>query len=264
VDNEKNMKWSIFVALVASFVGSLAAVSNAMADIAVVPSTASATEGNNNSVVPFHTGARTNQYQMTNAAMGGLAVGSVITGVQFRLDGGGASSPAAAITWADYEITIAKAANAIGSMSTTLASNMVSPVLVMDGSFTLAAASFSGTGSPRDFGAVVLFDTGYTYTGGDLVMLLTHTDGTPGSFPTVDAIQTDAAGTGGIRALATPTAFQAASADNTAFRMPVMQFVYTTAAVPEASSWLLMGVVAVGACVVQYLRRLRASEKVAA
>lgn len=197
----------------------------------VVPSSASAFEGNNNSVVPFNSGARTNQYQMTSAALGGLPVGSIITGVQFRLDGGASTAPGSTASWTDYEISLAEAANAINSMSSTLASNMVNPVLVKDGAFTLPANSLPGTGTPRDFGGTIMFDSSYTYLGGDLVLLLTHSSGSAG--PTVDGITTDTAGTGGIRALATPVGFRMPTADNTAFRFPVMQFVV---AVPEPAS----------------------------
>lgn len=226
----------------AMILGLLCTAPSANATLVVVPSSASASEGNSTSVVPLNTGARTNQYQMTNAAMGGLPIGVSITGVQFRLDGTQAAGPSAAITWSDYEITLAKATNSIGGMSATLASNMNSPVLVKDGAFTLTAGSLPGTGSPRAFGGTIVFDTPYLYSGGDLVMLLTHTNGTGGATPTVDGIQTDALGTGGIRALSTAIAFQATTADNTAFRIPVMQFTYTVASIPEPNGWLLMGV----------------------
>lgn len=211
---------------------------DATAVVVVTPSASTSTEGNSNSVVPFNTGARTNQYQMTNAALGSLPVGAIITAVQFRLEGGQSGGPSAAITWSDYEITFAKAANSIGSMSASLASNMVNPVLVKDGSFTLAANSLPGSGSPRNFGGTIVFDTPYTYQGGDLVMLLTHNNAASGTTPTLDAVQTDASGTGGIRALATPVGFQQPTADNTAFRFPVMEFTYT---IPEPSAFAMLG-----------------------
>jgi hypothetical protein len=224
---------------------------SAIAATVVVPFSSAATEGNNNSVVPYNTGARTNQYQMTNAAMGGLPVGAVISGIQFRLDGGGAAAPAASISWSDYEITLSQAANAIGSMSNTLASNMQNPVKVVDGSYTLAGNSLPGTGTPRTFGAILPFAVNYTYQGGDLVLLLTHTNSTgAGTTPTLDAIQTDTSGTGGIRALSTPVGFQSPTADNNAFRFPVFQLVYM---VPEPASFSLLAIT--GASMLLYRRR---------
>lgn len=203
------------------------------ADLIVVPNSASASEGNSNSVVPFNTGARTNQYQMTNAALGMLPTGAIISAVQFRMDGGGGASPASSISWSDYEITFAKASNSIASMSSILANNMTNPIKVKDGAFTLASSSLPGTGTPRNFGGTIVLDIPYTYTGGDLVMHLTHTNSLSGTTLTLDAIQTDANGTNGIRAISTPVGFQIANADNMAFRIPVMRFVYT---VPEPSS----------------------------
>jgi hypothetical protein len=191
----------------------------------VTPSAFETSEGGGNSLAVLNGGGRTNQFQWTSTALSGLPVGATITGMRFRLDGGGAAAPASMLNWTDYEVTLAKASNAIGSMSGTLTNNMTNPVQVMDGALSISTNSFPGTGTPRSFGPLFAFDTNYLYTGNDLVMLLTH-NGSGGSNITVDATTTTATGTGGYRALSTPAGFQGTVADNPTWSLPIIQFDY--------------------------------------
>lgn len=106
-----------------------------------------------------------------------------IIGMSFRL-------PAAAavnypelgdLNFSRYDITLAQAsaaaAAADGLTSATFADNMLNPVLVRSGPITIPQGSFESNGLnvEADFSFVFQFDTPYTYTpGDDLVMLVRH------------------------------------------------------------------------------------------
>jgi hypothetical protein len=122
------------------------------------------------------TGApRTYQMQFTPDALGGLTAGARITALRFRLPTNAASTfPSATVTWSDYEVTLAQAANAITSMSTTFQANMRNPVVVKDGPISIGQNQFTIGANPNAFGTLVTLDTPYVYQGGDLVMQLTH------------------------------------------------------------------------------------------
>jgi MYXO-CTERM domain-containing protein len=123
---------------------------------------------------------RTYQLQMTAAEVQatGLAVGNFITGVAWRMQSSTSNSNlTAAADWSDYEITLGGAANAIGSMGFNYAANMTNPLLVRDGPLTLNPFPFNPAlpaPAPQDFQEIT-FQNNYTYQGGDLVILFTHT-----------------------------------------------------------------------------------------
>ena len=86
---------------------------------------------------------RTYQMQFSAAALGGLPVGAKITELRFRLMTNSVAFPTNTVTWSDYQVTLAKAANSISTMSATFAANMLAPVLVKDGSLSLNLNSFA-------------------------------------------------------------------------------------------------------------------------
>src|SRR6266850_1526013 len=74
---------------------------------------------------------RTYQMQFTPDALGGLPAGARITQLRFRVSTNTAANfPVATVTWSDYEVTLAQAANPISSMSTNFQANLRNPVLV--------------------------------------------------------------------------------------------------------------------------------------
>jgi hypothetical protein len=118
---------------------------------------------------------RTYQMQFTPDALGGLPPGARITGLRFRLySSATVSFPETTVTWSDYEVRLAQAANPIASMSADFPANMLNPVLVKDGALTVDANNFSAGSSPNSFAAMVTLDTPYIYQGGDLVIHFTH------------------------------------------------------------------------------------------
>ncbi|BDC50818.1 hypothetical protein F183_A31340 [Bryobacterales bacterium F-183] len=161
-----------------------------------------------------------------------MPVGSVISGVRWRLGGGNASWPASTATWADYEITLAQAANPIELMSFTFADNMLNPVMVRDGALSFAANSFGGGMTPNPWGPLVQFQSSYTYAGGDLVLLFRHTGSDLTNTSFLDAIQRSAVN--GYNAVAS-TSFGLPSGGISAF--PITQLEYSVpSSVPESAA----------------------------
>jgi len=84
--------------------------------------------------------------------------------LRFRVNTNTAVSfPAATVTWSDYEVTLAQAANPISSMSTVFLANLLNPVLVKNGALSIGANNFSAGGNPNSFGTLVVLDTPYVY-----------------------------------------------------------------------------------------------------
>ncbi len=174
-------------ALAALAVAGLAASASAQS-FAVVPG-AQANErgtGGLNTLTRDAGNARTYQQQFTEfeLAAQGLMPGMTITGVTWRASISASNDPTwpppGGATWADYQITLAEAANPIFNMSSTFADNMLNAVLVRSGPLTIPEGAFENTSpaapEPNPWGYEITFDP-YTYQGGDLVILYSH----PGS-----------------------------------------------------------------------------------
>lgn len=214
----------------------------------IVPGSLTNTEGSGSSAFPFANGGRTMQFQIVSSALG-LSVGDLITGLTFRMDSISSSSPAS--NFSDYTIVLAAAANALGSMSTTYAANMISPQTVRTGALSLTAGAFPGGSSPNAFGTMLTFTSSYAYQGGDLVVYLTHT---PASavIPSVDAVLTTDSTNGygtSFRAFSSNSA-NATTRDSIA-HFPVLKF----QVVPEPSSLILTASAAIAiACATRHWR----------
>jgi len=168
---------------------------------------------------------RTYQMQFTPAALGGLPVGAKITGLQFRLETNSAAFPTNTVTWLNYEVTLAQAANSISTMSPNFAANMLSPVLVKNGALSIGANTFTTGTNPNPFGSLVVFDAPYVYQGGDLVMLFSHTGSDSASTAYLDALSTTTPGYGtDFRALSA-SSFNATS--GSAASVTIAQIVFT-------------------------------------
>lgn len=148
------------------------------ASLIVLPDGYSSTLGDGSSPSLTGTALRIVQLQVAASLLGGLQVGDQLTGMSFRGETG-----TSALSYADYEIRLAQAANAIGSLSTTLANNLLNPVLVRDGALSFAANAFTAGA----WGPVISFTTPYTYQGGDLIWEIRHTTST-GTNVSVDTI----------------------------------------------------------------------------
>lgn len=144
--------------------------------------------------------------QFSPTALGGLPVGAWITELRFRLSANAAAAfPSTTVTWSDYQVTLAQAANSIPAMSATFAANMVSPVLVRHGPLSITANTFTTSPGLNPFSSLLVFDTPYVYQGGDLVVLFSHTGSDSSSLAYLDDVTSSTPGYG--------TDFRAFSAD---------------------------------------------------
>jgi hypothetical protein len=179
----------------------------------VAPAAYTSVPGNGglNTIVRSAGFPRTYQMQFTPAVLGGLPVGARITALGFRVfqAAGAANFPVTTVTWSDYEVTLAQAANSVASMSTTFAANLRNPVLVKSGPLSIGANQFTAGATPNAFGTLVVLDTPYVYQGGDLVMHFTH----PGSDSTNTAFMDGAT----TLALGYGTSFRALTASSFGF-----------------------------------------------
>lgn len=175
-------------------------------------------------------------------------IGGDVTGIGFRLPGG-ASSIAAGTTIGSWDLELSPAVNSIGSLSTTIASNIGSGgVTVFNNSLTLGA--LTGGAGPNPF-FVINFTTPYLYTGGDLVMTLVVSNTSDFG---VDANPTDSHGD-------TSVIFGSAAGQTELFNYPITEFQFqASAAIPEPASVLLIGA---GLAAFAYLggRRRRAAQR---
>ncbi len=167
--------------LVGSVAGLLLAASAAAAPINVVTGEGSASDGLFSSL--SREAGRVLQQYYDASFFAGITEPMEIVAMSFRLP------PIADmdypllgdLNFARYEITLAQpsAASAVtnGLTSATFAENMIDPVLVRSGALTIPVGSFESNapGVDADFSFVIAFDTPYTFTPGqDLVMLVRH------------------------------------------------------------------------------------------
>lgn len=165
----------------------------------VAPSAYTTTSGPSgvNTLVRGTGAPRTYQMQFSTAVLGGLPVGANITELRFRLDATAvAAFPINTVTWSDYEVTLAQAANSVSGMSTNFASNMLSPVLVKFGALSVSANTFTAGANPNAFGSLIVLDTPYVYQGGDLVMFFRHTGSDSTNTAFLDDVTTTTSGFG--------------------------------------------------------------------
>jgi len=104
-----------------------------------------------------------------------LRPGDWITGFDFRSATVGASAPATFVSIANFEVTLGTASGAINRMANVFGNNFASRQLVRSGPFGIAQNSLPPAGSAEPWGIFVAFDVPYVYTGGDLVVQITHT-----------------------------------------------------------------------------------------
>lgn len=161
----------------AALAGLAAGVSTASAQV-VVPNANAATPASAtglNTFIRDLNAPRTGQLLIAANQLTGL-VGQQIAGLEFRLwTGASVPFPASNATWADYTISVGQGVD-FASRSLTFANNFVgSPTTVRSGPLSIAAGAFPVGSTPRPFGPTIMFDTPYTYTGGNLVIEIRHT-----------------------------------------------------------------------------------------
>lgn len=163
------------------------------ADDVVVPNALAGSEGAAGLSSSLSTGPRTVQWIIARSQLASVPVGSVITGISYRLDGTATNWPSVNTVAGQYDIAIGSSLYPPASASTSFAANAApDTITARSGPLTVNAGSFAGTGfPPNPFGLYIPFTNRYVYTGGDLCITLRHT-GFPGiaSAGFADAIPT--------------------------------------------------------------------------
>ena len=196
------------------------------------------------------------QYVISGADMAGLA-GQTLTGLAFRLsDTYDPSLPQ--ISYSDYTIELSPYSG--GALSDTFDNNLVNPVTVQSGPFTFDAGAFptGATGStPNGFGDFITFQNDYSYSGGNLLVTIFHTQPTVAgnvSYWSADAYSASISTIIGHSDTATTSSTTVGVAPVTEFTTQALNS-NGTPAVPEPSSLGLLGTGAVATF--GFLRRNR-------
>ncbi|HTF90893.1 MAG TPA: hypothetical protein VK843_20905 [Planctomycetota bacterium] len=176
----------------------------ALAGDVFVPNNAPTTAGPGGYSTLLHSQARSYQLVVGPQELGGLPIGSRITGITWRLatwivypdwPGSGTTVP-----FTNYDIFLSKSNNPPGSLSTTYTNNIGPDVVqVRGGPLQMADVFFPGgalTPNVNPWGTVITFTTPYTYQGGDLLLTIRHTGSafTSGVLDTLSSPYTQAIG----------------------------------------------------------------------
>jgi hypothetical protein len=219
----------------------------AMGGVVTVPDGITSTGGFNPAL---NDGNRTYQMQFGASYLGGISVGDKITGISFRIASNSQEPDSPASSFTNWDLTLAQAANSVSTMSTTFANNMSDPELVRSGALSFAAGAFQGGAvnpNTNPFGPVIAFSTPYTYRGGDLVVLISHTAGTS-TVGFLDSLNSSSPAYGsGYRALRT-SAYGATTATTSDATLTITQFTIESGSpvVPEPSMMVIASVLGIG------------------
>jgi hypothetical protein len=238
----------------------LVVAGQALAESAVVPNANANHNGTGNVNGPFgNSGESTGftfQYEIGASQLSGIAVGSLISGIGFRLysDSGTITQ---ALDFPEFNVDVGKSTSSPANLSSNFAANEAAgTVLARSGDLSIAANTWIGNQRLNPF-LTISFTTPYIYTGGDLLItisdLLNASNGN--AFVPLDAVlPSNKYGNVGNTDYNDTTGFA------NFFYEPVMQLDFS-APVPEPASWAVMiaGLGLVGA-----LRQRRAHKKTAA
>jgi uncharacterized protein (TIGR03437 family) len=248
------------------FVASLA-----WSQTAIIPHDYSAKAGDNVLNYIFSGYPATTQciYSESYVLASGIKPGDSLTGIRFRMAFGQVGGPPFQFTYANWDATLSKSTRAVGTLTSFIQGNMANDAVpVRRGSLIVPANSMPTSGrTVNDFGLLIPFSTNYVYTGGALLLTMSHDLGEwDGSRP-VDAV-TEAANLQCVAVLR----YNVANATQAVATAPIIQFTYTrpasgpavtAAGVLNAASYGAGGV-APGQIVTIYGERLGQSAVVAA
>lgn len=181
----------------------------------------------------IYNGPITFQQVMAPSQLLGLQVGDVITGMQLRLDSTWPASAASSNT--NFDVSIGPSNFAPGFLTSSVAGNQgAGTVLARSGSINFPLNSFPFGGSPNGFGPFIPFSTNYTYTGGNLLLTISHQ--TPSSELDFDV----GLGITGVQTYQAQAYNSAELSDSSPDSGLALQF--TLASVPEPSTYIAAAV----------------------
>ena len=230
--------------------GTLAMAGVSRGGTIVVPNANTATEGASYLDGPFQGAAISLQWQLAGSQFASVPVGSQLTAIGFRLDGGDTNEPLTTETFTSWNLQLSASLNAIGSLSTTFANNIgAGDTSVYSGPLTILAGSLTGGAGPNPF-FFVTFTTPYIYNGGDVLLTLNHVASNGPS------IRTDGVGVSAIGDTVLQNDFSAVTGVAEFYNLPVTAFQFTpTIVTPEPATWLSLA----GGLIVLGWRKRRAA-----
>lgn len=194
---------------------------------------------------------QTGQMLLNANQLTGVGVGSLITGLTFRLYTKTSASspfPSKSATWANYDISIGQSVAPLdASADGTFADNFIgTPTLVRSGSLTLSAGSFTANGvatAANPWGYEIKFQTPYTYTGGNLGIQISQSGSSISTSGLLEAAMTSDAGyTAGDYSFYYASGYQTTTGGSRDI-LPVTRLSVTP--VPEPSSLAFFGLGAI-------------------
>ena len=171
----------------------IAASSAVAQDSIVVPNAFENEAGTGAFLGPLASSARTNQLIIHSSQLTDI-VGEEITGLSWRrsrtvTDGW----PSETVTYSDYDILLSDGVDPADRQLDFGANVVGRQTLVRQGELVISQFAFPGGASPNEFGVDILFDTPWTYDGGNLVIEIDHS-GFSGASTSVDAIPASSGG----------------------------------------------------------------------
>ncbi|MGP1345590.1 MAG: hypothetical protein ACTS3F_02835 [Phycisphaerales bacterium] len=165
----------------------------------VVPDGFGKAPGGTSFVGPHATGARTYQLLIHESMLSGL-VGKELTGITWRAPGNISTDwPVSDVTYSNYDIYLSGSVDP-ADRSPVFGDNVVGPqTQVRSGALTVDAGSYTTGMNPNEFGVVIPFSN-YLYTGGNLLVEISHT-GNGESSRSLDAISASQGGAVGYGTL---------------------------------------------------------------
>ncbi|MCA9279870.1 MAG: hypothetical protein H6815_05420 [Phycisphaeraceae bacterium] len=159
----------------------LCVCAGATAQTVVVPNAAANAAGTGGYTTIFNNQPRGYQLIIGQAELGGMPVGSVVTGLEWRQTSWQVypSWPSVTLLYSQFDVSLATAANTPANMSTTYTENIGPDVVqVHSGAWQVDANSYAGgslSPTPNAWGTTIQFASPFTYQGGDLCLTILHT-----------------------------------------------------------------------------------------
>lgn len=220
----------------------------------VIPPANAATNGNTATYIPFADYNATFQIDFAASQLAGLAPGTAITDLGFRLVAGSTNQPTTDDLFSSYQITLSKSNNSVGSLSSTFADNIGSDaVTVYNSSLTIPANALTGGSGPNPF-YDISFASPYVYTGGDLLITLQHTAGSAVGF-LLDANSYGDGNADTVGNLNGADSNTAATGTAQFFNYPIVNLSTGVSSVPEPGAYALIA--SLGLTGAAFLRRKR-------
>jgi|GEM_PF-1808417 len=156
----------------------------------------------------------------------GIKVGDQLTGARSRMATGSVAGPPFQFTYANWDLTISKSTRTVGTLTSFIQGNMANDAVpARRGNLIMPANSMPSNKAVNDFGLLVPFGTNYTYSGGDLLLTMSHDLGEWDGPPLIDSF-TDATNVQCVAGLR----HNIANATQSIPIGPVLQFTYTRSA----------------------------------